>query len=129
MSDQPTQVLEYVADIVAAYVGNNALNASELPDLMQAVHSTLVGIDRPKTEARKPAVDPRRSLHPTHIVCLEEGKRFESLKRHLGTAHGLTPEEYRRKWNLPPDYPMVAAEYALTRSQLAMESGLGRKAR
>lgn len=120
------------AEIVAAYVSRNSLPAGELPDLLRAVHDRLQSIvfaptDEPTQEPPKPAVPVKKSVHQDYIVCLESGKRFKSLKRHLATAYGLTPDQYRTKWDLPKDYPMVAPAYASTRSTLARQMGLGRK--
>ena len=122
-----------VADIVSAYVANNSVPASDLPALLQSVHATLTslaaGPAAPAEAApqKEPAVSVKKSVTPDFIVCLEDGKKFKSLKRHLRTAYDLTPEQYREKWKLPSDYPMVAPNYAKTRSQLAMTMGLGRK--
>lgn len=123
-------LVELTADIVSAYVSQNPLPVAGLPDLIASIHSSLAGIGRtsvveePKLE---PAVNPKRSVFPDYIVCLEDGKKFKSLKRHLGVHYGLTPDEYRAKWGLKPDYPMVAPNYAAQRSALAKSSGLGRK--
>ena len=122
--------IELTADIVSAYVGNNPLPAASLPDLIASVSASVrklgnaVAVESP---ALNPAVNPKRSVFPDHIVCLEDGKKFKSLKRHLMTDHDLSPDEYRTKWSLPPDYPMVAPNYSATRSALAKSSGLGRK--
>ena len=121
------------ADIVAAYVGNNAVPSSDLPSLINDVHRALAGAvsgatEKPVVDA-KPAVPVRRSVTPEYIVCLEDGKKFKSLKRHLRTHYNLTPEQYREKWNLPVDYPMVAPEYAKARSALAKKMGLGQRRR
>jgi len=119
------------ADVVSAYVSNNPVPAGELPSLIGQVHAALVsrmhGTEDEKPEAQKPAVPIRKSVMPDYIVSLEDGKKFKSLKRHLATHYGLTPEEYRAKWGLPADYPMVAPNYAAARSALAKTMGLGRK--
>jgi predicted transcriptional regulator len=119
------------ADLVAAYVSNNPLPATALPDLIAAVYMSLSGLGTPiasVVESQTPAVNPKRSVFPDYIICLEDGRKFKSLKRHIGTHFNLTPDAYRTKWNLPRDYPMVAPEYAAKRSALAKASGLGRKA-
>src|SRR5208337_1137866 len=124
--------LEMAAEVVAAFVSNNPLPRSELPALIQTIHDTLArlsaGVENltPKEESKEPAVSIRKSVTPDYLICLEDGKHFKSLKRHLAT-HGLTPEQYRAKWKLPSDYPMVAPNYAATRSALAKAMGLGRK--
>lgn len=126
------ELIELSSGIVAAYVGHNALSASDLPRLIADVYAALRGLGAdsaaPETEPPKPAVTPRRSVMPDYLVCLEDGKKFKSLKRHLMTHHQLSPQQYRDKWNLPSDYPMVAPNYSATRSSLAKTSGLGRKA-
>ncbi|MCB2051448.1 MAG: MucR family transcriptional regulator [Novosphingobium sp.] len=126
-------LIELTADIVAAYVGNNPLQMAELPGLISQVHSALnaitTGTAEEPTEPLKPAVSVRKSVTPEYIVCLEDGKKFKSLKRHLRTHYDLTPEQYREKWGLPADYPMVAPSYAEARSKLAKEMGLGQKRR
>ena len=125
--------LDLAAEIVAAFVSNNSVPAGELPDLLRSVHATLTTIRTGPTapflqpEAPKPVVPVRKSVKDDFIVCLENGKRFKSLKRHLSAAYGLTPDQYRAKWGLPNDYPMVAPAYATARSALARASGLGRK--
>ena len=125
------EIVELTADLVSAYISNNPVPASELTTLIAQIHQSLVGLSGgpaiPVEEAQKPAVNPKRSVHDDYIVCLEDGKRFKSLKRHLSTHYNLTPEAYREKWNLPRDYPMVAPGYAAARSALAKERGLGRK--
>ena len=120
-------LLELTAEIVGAYVANNPVPASSLPDLIASVNSSLQSLDAPAVEpAPEPAVNPKRSIQPDYIICLEDGKRFKSLKRHLRTTFGLSPDEYRERWNLPQDYPMVAPTYAAARSELAKKMGLGR---
>ncbi|RWE18693.1 MAG: transcriptional regulator [Mesorhizobium sp.] len=124
------QLIELTADIVSAYVGNNPVPVASLPDLIASVNLSLSKIGasaEPETSAQAPAVNPKRSVFPDYIICLEDGKRFKSLKRHLA-LHGLTPDEYRAKWGLKSDYPMVAPNYAAQRSELAKASGLGRNA-
>ena len=135
MSDNPgTQnYVEAAAEIVAAYVSNNAVATSDLAELMREVHTALVSAateaDKPPAPAAKPAVPIRRSVTPDYIICLEDGRKFRSLKRHLRTQYDLTPEQYREKWGLPLDYPMVAPNYAEARSQLAKKMGLGQQRR
>ena len=121
------------ADIVSAYVSNNSVSASELPALINQIHSALTRVSSGHSEAPseplKPAVSVKKSITPDHIVCLEDGKKFKSLKRHLRTQYNMTPEQYREKWALPPDYPMVAPNYAAARSHLAKQMGLGQQRR
>jgi predicted transcriptional regulator len=121
------------AEIVSAYVSNNPVPAADMPGLINQVHSALQRISGGHTEAQpeplKPAVALKRSVTPDYIVCLEDGKKFKSLKRHLRTQYNMTPEQYRDKWSLPPDYPMVAPNYAAARSQLAKQMGLGQQRR
>jgi predicted transcriptional regulator len=122
--------LELTADIVSAYVSNNSVPATELPALIASVNAALFGLRKvvePAAEAQKPAVNPKKSVYDDHIVCLEDGKKYKSLKRHLTAHHGLSPDEYRAKWGLPSDYPMVAPGYSAARSALAKKMGLGRK--
>ena len=118
------------AEVIAAYVSNNPVPKADLPDLILAVHSSLTRLGKdsaaPQVEAKPPAVPARKSITPDFLICLEDGKKFKSLRRHLG-ALGLTPEQYREKWKLPSDYPMVAANYAAHRSALARKFGLGQK--
>jgi predicted transcriptional regulator len=122
-------------DIVSAYVSNHVVPHGELPDLITAVHGALLKtVDTPvkaeeKAEAKKPAVSIKKSVADEQITCLECGKGFKSLKRHLATNHGVTPDEYKAQWALPSDYPMVAPDYAEKRSALAKESGLGQNRR
>ncbi len=125
---QPS-LIELVSQIVSAYVAHNPVPVVELPRLIERVHATLSEIDgapaaEPKSEL-KPAVPVRKSVTEDHIVCLEDGKKFKSLKRHLRTRYDMSPEEYREKWGLAPDYPMVAPNYAKQRSDLARKMGLG----
>ena len=124
-------LIELTADVVAAYVSNNPVPAAELPTLIAEIHAALgrVGtvVEAAPVERQKPAVNPKRSVQDDYIICLEDGKRFKSLKRHLMTHYGLTPDQYREKWNLEAGYPMVAPNYAAARSQLAKTMGLGRK--
>jgi predicted transcriptional regulator len=125
-------LVELSADIVCAYVSHNALSPTDLPRLIAEVHVALRGLRsstaQEPVEELKPAVPIRKSVAPDYIICLEDGKKFKSLKRHLRTHYDLSPEEYREKWGLAPDYPMVAPNYSATRSRLAKDNGLGRKA-
>jgi predicted transcriptional regulator len=124
--------LEITVDIVVAYISNNAVPINELPAFIAMVKSALLSLGQSEgaaAEELKPAVNPKRSVHSDYIVCLEDGKKFKTLKRHLMTHYGLTPEKYREKWRLDASYPMVAPSYAAARSQLAKNSGLGRNGR
>jgi len=127
MSDQ---LLSLAAQIVSAHVGHNAVPVEDLPALIKSVYATLVQPEAqtPEPEKREPAVPIKKSVFADHIVCLEDGKKLKMLKRHLHTSYGLTPEQYRAKWGLPANYPMVAPNYAEKRSELAKAFGLGRKA-
>ena len=130
--DAEDTLLTLTADIVAAHVSNNSVAVNDLPQLIQNVHSALTGISgsRAAPEARpEPKVSIRASIKPDYIVCLEDGKKQKMLKRHLMTNHGMTPDEYRQKWGLPADYPMVAPNYAEQRRTLAKSIGLGTKRR
>ncbi len=118
------QVLSLVAQIVSAHVAHNTVSADALPRLIQTVYSTLSGVG---TEAPQPAVPIKRSVFPDYIICLEDGKKLKMLKRHLQTSYQMTPEQYRERWGLSPEYPMVAPNYAEHRSTLAKQIGLGRK--
>lgn len=122
-------LIELTSDIVAAYVSNNEVIATELPDLIGDIYTALSkSADAPSIlnqASMKPAVSPRKSINPDFLICLEDGKKFKSLKRHLRTHYSLSPEEYRQKWGLPADYPMVAPNYAKARSELAKQMGLG----
>jgi len=124
-------LIELTADVVAAYVSNNTVPVGELPSLIADVHAALGRVgstsEQPPADKQKPAVNPKRSVHDDYIVCLEDGKKFKSLKRHLMTHYGLTPDQYREKWGLEATYPMVAPNYASARSALAKKMGLGRK--
>ena len=122
--------IELAAEIVAAFVSNNPLPKSDLPALIHAMHEAVASLSTeaksaPQIEAKEPAVPIRKSITPDFLICLEDGKRFKSLRRHLGTL-GLTPDQYREKWKLPSDYPMVAPNYAAQRSAMAKKIGLGR---
>jgi predicted transcriptional regulator len=125
-----TQKVTAAAGVVSAYVANHALSVGELTDLLEQVHAAFDRLDRPREEPQSapvPAVSIKKSVSPDYIICLEDGKRFKSLRRHLKSAFGITPEEYRAKWGLPSTYPMVAPNYAAARSELARSSGLGRR--
>jgi predicted transcriptional regulator len=131
-STSDADYIQITADIVSAFVSNNAVRASELPSIIEAVHSTLlkasdVKAEEPVPENKVPAVPVKKSITDEFIICLEDGKKFKSLKRHLSTAYNMSPDEYRAKWGLPRDYPMVAPAYASARSSLARQMGLGRK--
>jgi predicted transcriptional regulator len=131
LSSDDAGTVNIVARVVAAYVANNRLGAQDLTQLIQSVHETVAALQNGGVgnvaEAAKPAISIKRSVTDDHIVCLEDGLKFKSLKRHLRTSYGLTPEQYRVKWGLPHDYPMVAPNYAEHRSRLAKAIGLGRK--
>lgn len=123
-------LLDHVADIVSAHVSNNSVAAADLPGLIQAVYASLAALGQapePAVAELKPAVSVRASVKPEAVTCLECGEKMKMLKRHLGTEHGLTPTEYRARWSLPADYPMVAPDYAAKRKELAVRIGLGRK--
>ena len=132
MADAPqdTSFVELAADIVSTYISKNSVATGDLAGLIRDVHMALQqtanGGPEPEPEPIIPAVSVKKSVQPDHIVCLEDGKRFKSLKRHLRTDHNLSPEEYRARWGLPRDYPMVAPSYAASRSELAKKMGLGR---
>lgn len=130
MAEDKANLLDLTAEIVAAYVSNNTLPGDQLTTLIQQVYhgvAVLSGAAQPEEPKAAPAVPVRKSVKPDEIICLECGKGQKVLKRHISSAHGLTPEDYRAKWNLAPDYPMVAPNYAERRSQLAKEIGLGQK--
>ncbi len=125
--------IQLTANIVSAYVSNNTVPSAEIPNLIGQVHAALLRVSGGQAatpaEPLKPAVPVKRSITSEYIVCLEDGKKFKSLKRHLRTQYSMTPEQYREKWGLPPDYPMVAPNYAAERSQLAKQMGLGQQRR
>lgn len=132
-SDLDSGVLvDLTAAIVGAYVSNNSIQPEQLPELIGAVHKALKGLGSDaaipvETAAREPAVPIKKSIQRDFIVCLEDGLRFKSLRRHLNTKYGMSPEQYRAKWSLPPDYPMTAPSYSEARSALAKQSGLGQR--
>jgi len=133
VADTPTNI-ELAAEITSAYVSNNSVRVGDLPALFGEIHSALVRLSSGAVavaapEAQTPAVPPKKSVTNDHLVCLEDGRKFKSLKRHLRTDHNLSPEQYREKWRLPADYPMVAPAYAKARSALAISMGLGKKRR
>ncbi len=127
----PADVLGLTAQIVSAHVSNNSVTPDALPALIQDVYRTLSGVGKDVVQPDKPqpAVPVKKSVFPDHIVCLEDGKKLKMLKRHLKTAYNMTPEQYRERWGLPTDYPMVAPNYARHRSSLAKKIGLGTKPR
>ena len=132
-SGYETDLIELSSGIVSAYVSHNAVSPTDLTRLISEVHGALRSLQSnevpaPPPEELKPAVSVRKSVAPDYIICLEDGKKFKSLKRHLRTHYNMSPEEYREKWGLPADYPMVAPNYSATRSKLAKDNGLGRKA-
>jgi predicted transcriptional regulator len=121
-------VIAWTADIVASHVQNNSVALNDLPQLIRTVHDSLTGFSgAAPAEKPQPAVSIRKSVTPDYIICLEDGRMLKMLKRHLATAYGITPEEYREKWGLPADYPMVAPNYAKQRSSLAKKIGLGKR--
>ena len=125
-------LIALTADIVAAHVGNNAVEVADIPTLIRSVHGALAGLataEEPPAPRAEPAVAIRASIKPDYIICLEDGRKLKMLKRHLMTHYNLTPEQYRAKWNLPADYPMVAPNYAEQRRTLAKQIGLGTQRR
>ncbi len=128
--DENTDILSLTADIAAAYVSNNSVAAAEVPNVIQTIYRALGTLGKadlqPAPEARKPAVPIRKSITPDYLISLEDGKSYKSLKRHLRTQYNMSPDDYRAKWGLPKDYPMVAPNYAASRSALAKSMGLGR---
>ncbi|MGO4405204.1 MucR family transcriptional regulator [Bosea sp. RAF48] len=134
MSEVNAEIIDLVAHIVSAYVSNNSVPAADLPALIATTHSAIVGLSNEPVapapaEKQAPAVSVKKSITADFLICLEDGKKFKSLKRHLRTAYDMTPEEYRAKWGLPNDYPMVAPAYAEARSKLAKSMGLGQQRR
>jgi predicted transcriptional regulator len=131
--DVKPEIIEMTAEIVASYVENNTVPGAELPGLIQSVYRALSGVtgasEVVEAAPKEPAVPVRRSITPDYLVCLEDGRKFKSLKRHLRTRYNLSPEDYRAKWGLPKDYPMVAPNYAKARSDLAKQMGLGQGGR
>jgi predicted transcriptional regulator len=134
MADHSDKVgyIQLTADIVSTYVSNNSVSSAEIPALISQVYSTLMRVSTVTAVAApagplKPAVPIKRSITPEYLICLEDGEKFKSLKRHLRTQYQMTPDQYRTKWNLPADYPMVAPKYAAVRSQLARQMGLGQQ--
>ena len=131
--ENKSEIIEMTTDIVSAYVANNSINAADLPGLIQNVHRALAqvntGEDTTPPVPQEPAVSVRKSITPDYLICLEDGRKFKSLKRHLRTKYNMSPEEYRAKWGLPKDYPMVAPNYAKARSDLAKQMGLGQGGR
>lgn len=131
--DEKSEIIEMTADIVSAYVGNNMVSAGDLPNLIQSIHRALAGVSTGaevvEAAPKEPAVPVKRSITPGFLICLEDGRKFKSLKRHLRTKYNMSPEDYRGKWGLPKDYPMVAPDYAKARSDLAKQMGLGQGGR
>lgn len=124
------EIMHLTSDIVSSHVSNNPVATADLPALIESVYATLTGIaaaaEEPPVEELKPAVSIKKSITPDHLICLEDGKKLKMLKRHLKTAYDMSPEEYRQRWGLSPDYPMVAPNYAAKRQELARKIGLGR---
>ena len=131
--EDKSAIIEMTTDIVSAYVGNNSVASGDLPGLIQSVHRALTGVaagtETVEVAPKEPAVPVKRSITPDYLVCLEDGRKFKSLKRHLRTKYNMSPEEYRAKWSLAKDYPMVAPNYAKARSDLAKQMGLGQGGR
>ncbi len=130
--DRESDLIEVTAGVVAAYVGGNTIAAADVPGLIRSVHQALSNVGGKAETAdvgREPAVSVRRSITPDYLICLEDGRKFKSLKRHLRTKYDLSPEQYRARWDLPKDYPMVAPNYAQARSDLAKQMGLGQGGR
>ncbi len=123
-----TSSLELVSKIVSAYVSRNSLTPGELPQLIRTVHEALKTPEQVAASRPEPAVPIKKSVHPDYVICLEDGMKLKMLKRHLRASYDMSPDEYRQRWGLPADYPMVAPKYAAVRSELAKKIGLGRKA-
>jgi predicted transcriptional regulator len=131
---ESNDLIEMTTEIVSAFVSNSTISPADLPALIHQVHSTLNSIAtgaeaEPATQAQQPAIPVKKSITPDYLICLEDGRKFKSLKRHLRTKYDMTPDDYRAKWGLPKDYPMVAPNYAAARSNLAKQSGLGQGGR
>lgn len=126
-----SNLIDLAAEIVSAYVSNNSVASQDLPNLISEVYAALQKTNgrepEPEPEPLKPAISVKKSITPDYLICLEDGKKFKSLKRHLRTHYNLSPEEYRERWSLPSDYPMVAPNYAAARSELAKRMGLGQQ--
>ncbi len=131
--EEKSEIIEMTTDIVAAYVGNNTVSTADLPALIQSVYRSLAGVlaggEAVEATPKEPAVPVKRSITPDFLICLEDGRKFKSLKRHLRTKYNMSPEDYRAKWGLAKDYPMVAPNYARARSDLAKQMGLGQGGR
>lgn len=131
--EDKAQLVELTADIAAAYLSANTVPAADLPSLIQTIHQALAGVTSgapaPASEPQKPAVTVKKSITPDYLISLEDGKKYKSLKRHLRTKYNMTPDDYRSKWGLPKDYPMVAPNYAAARSEMARSMGLGQGGR
>ena len=132
--EDKSELIGMTADIVSAYVGNNSVSTTELPNLITSIHRALAGVNGAveapvETAPKEPAVPVKKSVAPDYLICLEDGRKFKSLKRHLLTKYNMSPEEYRAKWGLQKDYPMVAPNYAKARSDLAKQMGLGQGGR
>jgi len=131
--EDKSAIIEMTTDIVSAYLGNNTVAASEIPNLIQSVHKALsgvvTGVETVEIVPKEPAVPVKKSITPDFLICLEDGRKFKSLKRHLRTKYDMSPEDYRAKWGLAKDYPMVAPNYAKARSDLAKQMGLGQGGR
>ncbi|MEI6281141.1 MAG: MucR family transcriptional regulator [Alphaproteobacteria bacterium] len=131
--EEKSAIVEMTTNIVAAYVGNNVVSTADLPALIQSIHRALTGVvaggEVKEVAPKEPAVPLKRSITPDFLICLEDGRKFKSLKRHLRTKYNMSPEDYRAKWGLPKEYPMVAPNYARARSDLAKQMGLGQGGR